>query len=81
MTRRFSRYATTIADLPVCTLELIQHFLGADLGLAYMLRDNLYLEDEADETYDIAENYYLAAWEHFHEGGDYLFDLDYDDEE
>ncbi len=75
MTRWFSRYAT-IADLPVCSLQLIQHFLGAELGLTFMLRDNLYLEDEADETYNIAEKYYLAAWEHFHEG-----DLDYDDEE
>ena len=75
MTRWFSRYAT-IADLPVCSLQLIQHFLGAELGLTFMLRDNLYLEDEADETYNIAEEYYLAAWEHFHEG-----DLDYDDEE
>ena len=51
-------------------LENIQQFVGEDLGLVYYLRDDMGMSNEADDVYNVAENYYLARWEMENEAPD-----------
>ena len=52
-----------ISQLSSEALKNIQQFVGEDLGLVFFLRDDLGMEDEADDVYNVAEMYYLARWE------------------
>ncbi len=51
-------------------LENIQQFIGEDLGLIFYFRDDLGMDDLADDLYDIAENHHLARWEMENEAPD-----------
>ena len=52
-----------ISQLSSEVLKTIQEFIGEDLGFVFFLRDDLGMEDVADDVYNVAENYHLAAWE------------------